>query len=236
MTEDTAAPSGLMRVQGTSRLAFGATTAALVTLASGGTAVLVSQATREVATPTALPQGALPAETPAGGDELVVTPAPVDPTADALHAALARRPEPGRRTLTAPLVALPGGPAGATGGGGAAPVAPVPTVGPIARPVTHPAVPPVTPVTQPVAQPVTQPVTQPAEGTPVPPGGDAATPLPPSSPVAPARPAEPARADGHHGHGKAVGTDRGGRAGKDDGGRGSKHGKPRGAGRGRHGR
>ena len=115
MADDAAFP---LRVQGSSRRAFGATTAALVTLASGGTALLVSQGTSGVTSPTALPPGALPQGPVDGG--LVVgrvagTPAaqppaaqpPVeqrDPTEKALRDALAARREPGRRTLTAPLV------------------------------------------------------------------------------------------------------------------------------------
>ena len=43
MVEQTS-PSGLLKVQGSSLLAFGATTAALVTLASGGTALVDSTA------------------------------------------------------------------------------------------------------------------------------------------------------------------------------------------------
>jgi hypothetical protein len=109
-------PSRLLRVQGTSRLAFGATTAALVTLASGGTAVLVASSTHGVGSPTSLPAGSLPPDAsptspgvvvdrPAGEQPVVAPPAGShDETEHALRQALAQRPVPGRRTLTAPLV------------------------------------------------------------------------------------------------------------------------------------
>ena len=116
MTATPGVPAVPVKVHGTSRLAFGATTAALVTLASGGTAVLVAHATHGVSTPTSLPPGGLPAD-PLGGDGLVVGRAPgatppappateTDPTERALHDALSARRQPGRRTLTAPLVPL----------------------------------------------------------------------------------------------------------------------------------
>lgn len=110
---DITTPSALVKVHKSSRLAFGATTAALVTLASGGTAVLVANATHGVSTPTSLPPGALPPDAAASPDGLVVdkpagtaTPAaPVDPTERAIHDALTARHTP-RRTLIAPLVPL----------------------------------------------------------------------------------------------------------------------------------
>ena len=135
-------PADPVTVQGGSRWAFGATTAALVALAAGGTAVLVAQATDDAATPTSLPRGVLPAEG-IGGGSLVLDPptaTPADPTERALREALARRREPGRRTLTAPLVPVS---------------APAPTPTPARRPpVTPPA------VTPPVAEP---PVVTPPE-------------------------------------------------------------------------
>jgi hypothetical protein len=99
-------------VQGSSKLAFGATTAALVTLASGGTALVVAHATSGVSSPTSLPGVDLPPDLGStGGDALVVdhpagsSPQPVvEPTEKAIRDALAVRPQPGRRTLTAPLV------------------------------------------------------------------------------------------------------------------------------------
>lgn len=119
MTEDVLpqdAPSTL-RVQATSKLAFGATTAALVTLASSGTAVLVSHGTASIQAPTALPPGvSLPDSAAAAGDLVVdraagsygqvVQTAAAPVAEDALREALARRAEPGRRTLTVPLVDL----------------------------------------------------------------------------------------------------------------------------------
>ncbi|MCW2674313.1 MAG: hypothetical protein JWP14_2902, partial [Frankiales bacterium] len=84
-----AVPSALLKVQGSSRLAFGATTAALVTLASGGTAVLVAQATHSVSGPTSLPSMALPPDVAAGPGGLVVqSPAGTVPAG-------AARPAPG---------------------------------------------------------------------------------------------------------------------------------------------
>jgi hypothetical protein len=113
--------SPLLKVQGSSKLAFGATTAALVALASGGTAVLVTHATRG-SSPTSLPAGALPLDPGLGGDSIVIgtvggtTPAQpvqqptapsVDPTEQAIADALGQRPQPGKRTLTAPLLPVP---------------------------------------------------------------------------------------------------------------------------------
>lgn len=106
--------SALLRVQGTSRLAFGATTAALVTLASGGTALLVNYGATNIGTATAMPHGAaLPATNSDGGAVVVARPAGtfeakphLDKTVRALKAALAHRATPGRRTLLAPLLFL----------------------------------------------------------------------------------------------------------------------------------
>lgn len=99
-----------LRVQGSSRFAFGATTAALITLASGGTAVLVAHGTPSASAPTSLPGGLL-AEAPGAAGPVVVArppgvPAP-DPTVEALREALVSTPSTGPRTLVAPLVALP---------------------------------------------------------------------------------------------------------------------------------
>jgi len=157
--------SALLKVQGTSKLAFGATTAALVTLASGGTAVLVSHVAHSVTSPTGLPAGALPPGTSTSAAGLVVerpagspTPSsqPVDPTERALHAALTARKQAPKRTLTAPLVPL-------------TPDRPVvvPTTGPTPPPVS----PPVTvPVTAPVTPPVTEPSSDPTEASRAKPG------------------------------------------------------------------
>ncbi|MDX6267418.1 MAG: hypothetical protein QOD70_2158 [Frankiales bacterium] len=162
------APSALLKVQGSSKLAFGATTAALVTLASGGTAVLVAHATQGVSSPTALPARPVPPDAAAAPGGLVVgqpagtapptpaspasSPAPVDPTQQALQDALAHRSPPGRRTLTAPLVPLlPSTPALPT---------PPPVIGPVAPPVVGPTPPSGPP---PVVAP-TPPSTRPGSG------------------------------------------------------------------------
>jgi hypothetical protein len=105
-----------LRVQSSSKLAFGMTTAALVTLASGGTAVLVAHGTSGVTSATSLPAGALPHDAGSAPASVVVdgvvgglVPAPAAPrTAEQiLREALSLRPEPGPRVLTVPLVALP---------------------------------------------------------------------------------------------------------------------------------
>ncbi|MCW2669020.1 MAG: hypothetical protein JWO27_917 [Frankiales bacterium] len=157
------APSALLKVQGSSKLAFGATTAALVTLASGGTAVLVAHATHSVSSPTALPARPLPPDAAAAPGGLIVgqpagtapatpaspvsSPAPVDPTQQALQDALAHRSLPGRRTLTAPLVPLlPSTPALPQ---------PPPVIGPVAPPVVGPTTPSTPPPV--VAPPPTRP-------------------------------------------------------------------------------
>lgn len=113
----------LLRVQATSKLAFGATTAALVTLASGGTAVLVSHGTSAMSGPTSLPSGKLLTDPSTATGPVVVDRAPgsyvppvqappvVDHTEQVLRKALAERPPAGKRTLTAPLVELPSVPA-----------------------------------------------------------------------------------------------------------------------------
>ena len=144
MTDPAASPA-VLKVPSSSKRALGATTAALVTLASGGTAVLVSHATSGLSGPTALPAGALPQDAATAAAGVVVAPVEADPTVAALTDALTRRPVPGRRTLTATLVSL---------------AQPVPALS--APPVTGPPTAPVTqPVTQPVTPPVTEPVTQP---------------------------------------------------------------------------
>ena len=134
MTDDTRVPphvggpsgSTLLRVQASSKLAFVATTAALVTLASGGTAVLVSHGTASLSRPGALLGGSLLTHLGAGagaGDSAVVVerapgtyaPAPVGfplvgtgPTARAPRALPVRLGPAGRPTLSLP-VAVPGG-------------------------------------------------------------------------------------------------------------------------------
>lgn len=108
-----AAASGLLKVQGTSRLAFGATTAALVTLASGGTAIVVARGTSSISSPTSLPAGGLQVDAGSVARAVVVDGAPgmfgraaVSGTEQALLDALRRRAPAARRTLTAPLVQL----------------------------------------------------------------------------------------------------------------------------------
>lgn len=108
--------SSHLRVQASSKLAFGATTAALVTLASGGTALLVNHGTTAMTTATSLPSGSLLRDAASAAGPVVVdrapgtfaepAPANTDQTERALRAALADRPPVGRRTLTAPLVLL----------------------------------------------------------------------------------------------------------------------------------
>ncbi len=118
LPEDTSG-SALLRVQASSKLAFGATTVALVALASSGTAVLVNHGTSSMAGPTALPGGALLPDGGSSTSSVVVDRAPgtygtktaaakVDPTVKALRAALAQRAKPGKRSLIAPLVQLGG--------------------------------------------------------------------------------------------------------------------------------
>lgn len=193
-------PSGLLRVQGTSKLAFGATTAALVTLASGGTAVLVAHGTSRSTSATSLPQGAWAVDAGTAPATVVVDrvagtfgaqPVLADPTEQALRDALGQRPEPGRRTLTVPLVPIVGGGGGAVQGPtielpdvpalpGVPPVIGPPAVSPpvvtppvVGPPVVKPPVvkPPVIVVPPPVhvprvPLPVVPPVVQPAPSTP----------------------------------------------------------------------
>ena len=111
--------SSLLRIQGSSRLAFGATTVALVALASGGTALLVNQGSASLGSPTSLPAGSLLPD-PGATDPtpVVVERAPgtallLDPSERALRDALGLRPQPGRRILTVPLVAFYPGPTAA---------------------------------------------------------------------------------------------------------------------------
>ncbi len=104
--------SSLLRIQASSRLAFGATTVALVALASGGTAVLVSHGSTIQGSPTSLPAGSLLPDAGATDHAPIVverapgTATPLDPSEQALRDALGYRSQPGRRTLTVPLVAL----------------------------------------------------------------------------------------------------------------------------------
>ncbi len=117
MVTDPVAPSHLLRLHRNSRLAFGATTAALVTLASGGTAVLVNHGASGLSSATSLPQGGLLPDGGSAGSvvldppvvsapDTVVRAVVPDDTERALRAALNQRTQPGRRTLTVPLVAL----------------------------------------------------------------------------------------------------------------------------------
>jgi hypothetical protein len=123
-------PSVLLRVQGSSRFAYTVTTAALVTLASGGTALLVSQGTTALPGATALPpaaplpdagaaQGAVVVERPAGTLAAVrpVRPVPVVRGPGALLGTFARSAAPTQvtpaqvtsvvlRQLPAPQVAV----------------------------------------------------------------------------------------------------------------------------------
>lgn len=110
-----------LRVQSTSKLAFGATTVALVVLASSGTAILVDKGIPSLAGPTALPGGSPRTGSTAGGPVVVDRaagtvlglgkPAPVvapDATVRALRDALLQRPGTGPRTVVAPLTDLGG--------------------------------------------------------------------------------------------------------------------------------
>lgn len=159
--------SRLLRVQGSSRFAFGATTAALVTLASGGTAALVAHGTAGVSTPTSLP-GALLAEAPGAARPVVVdrvpgtSPAPPavaapDRTVEALREALVASPSASPRTLVAPLVALTGGPRVTV------PALPVPVRAPL--PTAAPSAPPPVPAAAPAAGPTAPVVASPATDT-----------------------------------------------------------------------
>ena len=151
----TASPTSL-RVQSSSKLAFGMTTAALVTLASGGTAVLVAHGTSGITSATSLPAGALPHDAGSAPASVVVdgvvggvVTAPAAPRAaeQILREALSLRPEPGPRVLTVPLVALPPDTGLVLGDGTGLPVTlptavptPAPTGGPLLPPVVLPPV------------------------------------------------------------------------------------------------
>ncbi len=163
---DGASPAGMLRVRGTSKLAFGATTAALVTLASGGTAVLVARGTSTMYSPTALPIGGLLVDSGSGavvvdrapGTDGAVPAAPT--TEEALRAVLAQRPPAGPRTLTLPLVDLNPGTPAPTGGLQLPGVPPrVPSLPGVKPPVVPPvAIPPVVTVPGVVPPVVTPPV------------------------------------------------------------------------------
>ena len=214
---NTAPPSLTLRVQGTSKLAFGATTAALITLASGGTALVVAHGTSvRPSSPTALPHGTLFTDGAVGGGAVVVDRVPgtygvphaatrplakLDATEAALKAALAQRPPPGRRTLVAPLVLLPAPPSTTPGPGVTPPVGPivVPTVGPIVvPPVSLPLDPPTIPplhvphVPGPTTGPGTGPTTGPGTG---PTTGPVTGPTQPPGPDPSTRPTS---SDGEH--------------------------------------
>jgi hypothetical protein len=173
-------------------LAFGATTAALVTLASGGTALLVAHGTTTVSSPTSIPGGLL-TDTGSQAGDVIVDRAPgtlaprIDATEQALREALAQRGPTGRRILTVPLVHL----GGATGidlpGVPSVPGVTPPAVKPpvVVPPVVNPPV-----VTPPVVTPpvVTPPVVTPPVVTPpvVPPVHDPHVPPPVPDPTVPA--------------------------------------------------
>jgi hypothetical protein len=177
---------GTLRVQGSSRAALGATTVALISLASGGTAMLVAHGTRDLTTPTSLPGGLL-SEIPnlsgpvvvarAPGTTPAAAPAPApDPTELALREALTRRlPPAGPRTLLVPLVDL--GSSGLTGGVPRVPPVAAPAVPPVTRPVTAP-VPPTPPTTPPTNPPTNQPASQPTPPSTVPVAPPAVAPAP----------------------------------------------------------
>ena len=166
--------SSLLRIQGSSRLAFGATTVALVALASGGTALLVNQGSASLGSPTSLPAGSLLPD-PGATDPtpVVVERAPgtallLDPSERALRDALGLRPQPGRRFLTVPLVALYPGPTAAAAAlfGPAVPLSDVPLVV-VPAVLGVPDVPPTVLVPPDVAPPVVAPpaVVPPAHGS-----------------------------------------------------------------------
>ncbi len=167
--------SSLLRIQASSRLAFGATTVALVALASGGTATLVNQGSASLGSPTSLPAGALLPDVGATDYAPVVverapgTAVPLDPSEQALRDALAHRPQPGRRTLTVPLVALNPGPTPAVRAlfGPALPPVDMP---PVAAPPPVEAVPEVPPTDPPSTIPdvVARPPTVPPVVVPLP--------------------------------------------------------------------
>ncbi len=176
---DGASPAGMLRVRGTSKLAFGATTAALVTLASGGTAVLVAHGTSTMYGPTALPIGGLLVDSGSGAVVVDRPPGtygavPAAPTTEqALSAALAQRAPVGRRTLTVPLVDLNAGtpaPAGGLQVPGVTPQVPsLPAVKPpVVPPVTIPPVVTVPVVVPPVLTPPLVPVVPPVHAPRVP--------------------------------------------------------------------
>ena len=178
---DSSAP---LRVQAPSKLAFGATTAALIGLASGGTAVLVARGTASMSHIGSLPQGRLLPDVPLGTGALVVTTpaAPAHAAADqdaehALRQALAQRPaaagSPLARTLTAPLVAL-NPPATTAPGVPSVPLVPVvpgvqlPPIPAGVPPAVHPPVPLPPTITPPAVTPpaVTPPAVTPPVVTP----------------------------------------------------------------------
>lgn len=226
--------SPLLRVQGSSRLAFGATTAALVTLASGGTAVLVNYGTQSVGSVTSLPAGAsLPAAAPSvddvvvdgvlGGVDAAQSVSQPDPTVQALRGALAQRRDPGHRTLTVPLVDLGPGPAAdnplphtpaVPSHTPAVPVLRPPTIRP---PVTPPVIAP-PPVQPPVI--ITPPVHKPRVPDVVPPK------VPPTVP--PTSVPKPSDDSSHWGdespsHGREHGRPRDQHDGRDEDARGQRH-------------
>ena len=222
--------SSLLRIQGSSRLAFGATTVALVALASGGTALLVNQGSASLGSPTSLPAGSLlPDAGATDPTHVVVERAPgtallLDPSERALRDALGLRPQPGRRTLTVPLVAFYPGPTPAAPAlfGPAVPPSDVPlVVGPVVLGV--PEVPPTVLVPPDVVPPVVAPpvVVPPAV---VPPAHDSHSPRPTIPPVvAPPVPVVDPLITGPSAGGKGNKGGRGNDANKDDIHTGDKH-------------
>jgi hypothetical protein len=144
-TAPPAQPSVLVRVQAGSRLAFGVTTAALVTLASGATAVLVSQGTTSLPGASALApnapvtdggvvQNAVVVDRPAGTvaalRRAAARPAaPGLPSTDVLLAAFSRPGPPATAPVTSVLL-LPRRAVAVL-----APAAQVPTAAPVVAPV-----------------------------------------------------------------------------------------------------
>ena len=172
-SEPRAGAAAVLRVQGPSRLAFGATTLALVTLASLSTAALVKEGTAPAPGRPSLPLGALPPAVSAGPGAVVVERAPGSwrpaKPARLSHSVIDLLTGGAGGTVRTPGAGIGGGFTG-TGvfrgapGVGSTPNQPVdqPVDQPVVAPVTHPVPKPVThPVTHHVAKPLTHHVPKP---------------------------------------------------------------------------
>ena len=168
-SEPRAGAAAVLRVQGPSRLAFGATTLALVTLASLSTAALVKEGTAPAPGRPSLPLGALPPAVSAGPGAVVVERAPGSwrpaKPARLSHSVIDLLTGGAGGTVRTPGAGIGGGFTG-TGvfrgapGVGSTPNQPVDQ--PVVAPVTHPVPKPVThPVTHHVAKPLTHHVPKP---------------------------------------------------------------------------